>query len=86
MKKILSVLILMLAICTSAFAQNKTIKVSGTVTDEQNQPLIGVNVTIQGVTGFGTTTDVDGKYTIEMEPYNRLVFKEYGSSGDRASL
>lgn len=61
----------MLAICTSAFAQNKTIKVSGTVTDEQNQPLIGVNVTIQGVTGFGTTTDVDGKYTIEMEPYNR---------------
>jgi TonB-linked SusC/RagA family outer membrane protein len=78
MKKILSVLILMLAICTSAFAQNKTIKVSGTVTDEQNQPLIGVNVTIQGVTGFGTTTDVDGKYTIEMEPYNRLVFSYIG--------
>ena len=77
MKKILSVLILMLAICTSAFAQ-KTIKVSGTVTDEQNQPLIGVNVTIQGVTGFGTTTDVDGKYTIEMEPYNRLVFSYIG--------
>ena len=68
----------MLAICTSAFAQNKTIKVSGTVTDEQNQPLIGVNVTIQGVTGFGTTTDVDGKYTIEMEPYNRLVFSYIG--------
>ena len=68
----------MLAICTSAFAQNKTIKVSGTVTDEQNQPLIGVNVTIQGVTGFGTTTDVDGKYTIEMEPYNRLVFSYLG--------
>ena len=68
---------LMLAICTSAFAQ-KTIKVSGTVTDEQNQPLIGVNVTIQGVTGFGTTTDVDGKYTIEMEPYNRLVFSYIG--------
>ena len=67
----------MLAICTSAFAQ-KTIKVSGTVTDEQNQPLIGVNVTIQGVTGFGTTTDVDGKYTIEMEPYNRLVFSYIG--------
>ncbi|MBR3702693.1 MAG: TonB-dependent receptor [Alistipes sp.] len=78
MKKILSVLILMLAICTSALAQNKTIKVSGTVTDEQNQPLIGVNVTIQGVTGFGTTTDVDGKYTIEMEPYNRLVFSYIG--------
>ncbi len=68
----------MLAICTSALAQNKTIKVSGTVTDEQNQPLIGVNVTIQGVTGFGTTTDVDGKYTIEMEPYNRLVFSYIG--------
>lgn len=68
----------MFAICISAVAQNKTIKVSGTVTDEQNQPLIGVNVTIQGVTGFGTTTDVDGKYTIEMEPYNRLVFSYIG--------
>ncbi len=69
---------MMLAFCISAIAQNKTIKVSGTVTDEQNQPLIGVNVTIQGVTGFGTTTDVDGKYTIEMEPYNRLVFSYIG--------
>lgn len=78
MKKILSVFILLFALCISAMAQNKTIKVSGTVTDANDQPLIGVNVTIEGVTGFGTTTDVDGKYTIEMEPYNRLVFSYIG--------
>ncbi|MCB0634750.1 MAG: carboxypeptidase-like regulatory domain-containing protein, partial [Lewinella sp.] len=42
------------------FAQQE---VSGTVTDEEGAPLIGVNVLAQGTT-IGTVTDLDGSYTL----------------------
>lgn len=48
-------------LCTQAlFAQ--TI-VSGSVSDSQNEPLIGVTVVVKNTTN-GTVTDVDGKYSI----------------------
>src|ERR1700748_592779 len=40
-------------------------KVQGTVTDSKGEPLIGVSVKIKG-TQFGTVTDVNGKYTINV--------------------
>ncbi len=39
--------------------------VSGVVTDEQGEPIIGVTVTIVG-TKLGTVTDVDGRYSITL--------------------
>lgn len=47
------------------FAQHSDKKVSGIVTDETKQPMIGVTVFIQGTT-LGTTTDVNGKYSISL--------------------
>lgn len=44
-----------------SFAQ--TIKVSGTVTDSSNEPVIGVSVLVKGTT-TGTSTDLDGKYEL----------------------
>ena len=45
--------------------QQQEIEVSGTVTDAQTgDPLPGVNIVVQGTT-IGTTTDMDGEYTIE---------------------
>jgi hypothetical protein len=44
---------------TAAWAQT----VSGTVTDENNQPLPGATVIVQGTT-TGTSADFDGKYQI----------------------
>lgn len=41
------------------------IKVNGTVLDEFNAPLPGVNVMIKGTT-IGTTTDIDGNYFIDV--------------------
>ncbi len=38
--------------------------VSGTITDAEGEPLIGVSITIQGTTR-GTTTDLDGKFTLD---------------------
>ena len=57
------------------FAQTKT--VTGTVTDAQNEPLIGVSVLIQG-TASGTVTDLDGNYSISVMPENVLEFSYVG--------
>lgn len=54
------------------------IEVSGVVTSENKEPLIGVNVTVKDVPGLGAITDIDGKYKIKIEPYQRLVFSYIG--------
>lgn len=56
-------------------AQQKT--VSGTVTDEKGQPLVGVNIVLAG-TNSGTSTDFDGTYHIEASPGQRLRFSYIG--------
>lgn len=51
--------------------------VSGTVTDENNQPLPGATVVVQG-TNRGTSTDFDGKYQINATQGETLVFSYVG--------
>jgi len=51
--------------------------VSGTVTDENNTPLPGVNVVIEG-SKTATQTNFEGKYSIEAEEGDRLVFSYLG--------
>ena len=54
------------------------ITVTGMVTDAQTgDPLPGVNIVIQGTTQ-GTTTDVDGSYSIGAPPDATLVFSFVG--------
>ncbi len=36
--------------------------------------MIGVNITVKDVAGLGTITDINGNFSIKMEPYHRLVF------------
>ncbi|MBT9872308.1 SusC/RagA family TonB-linked outer membrane protein [Bacteroides salyersiae] len=50
---------------------------SGTVYDENNLPLIGVNVLIKGTTK-GTSSNMDGEFTITVEKGNILVFSYLG--------
>ncbi len=54
-------------------------KVSGTIiSSEDNQPLPGVNIIVEGTT-IGTTSDVNGKYSLEVEnPNVNLVFSYVG--------
>ncbi len=52
-------------------------QVSGTVSDDNSQPLPGVSVIIKG-TATGTTTDFDGKYTINASDGDVLVFSYVG--------
>lgn len=58
-----------------AFAQNNW--VSGTVTDETGEPLIGVTVRIDG-TSVGTATDIDGKYRLDGALGKKLLFSYIG--------
>src|SRR5699024_4540477 len=53
-------------------------RVTGRVTDANNEPLIGVSIVIQGNSG-GTITDIDGRYTLEeVDADATLVFSYIG--------
>jgi TonB-linked SusC/RagA family outer membrane protein len=56
-------------------------KITGTVTSyEDNEPLIGVSILKKGATGasIGTITDLDGKFEIDAEPTDVLIFSYTG--------
>ena len=59
-----------------SFAQQK-ITVTGNVVTEKNIPLVGMSVNEKG-TPSGTTTDADGKFTIQTAGNARLVFSFVG--------
>ena len=77
-RKILITCLLLLGISAGAWAQEKTITVTGTVIDEENLPMIGVNIVVQDMPGLGVITDINGKYSIKMPAYNRLEFSYLG--------
>ena len=63
MAKFRVILLILLAVCTSAFAQSKG-SISGKISDKStNEDLIGANIIIVG-TSTGTSSDIDGSYSI----------------------
>ena len=48
------------------------------VTDENKEPLVGVNVTVKDQAGLGAITDINGHYSINVEEYSKLVFSYIG--------
>ena len=87
MKKYLSLCIMLWCLFITAMAQqSEKIVVKGIVTDENKEPLIGVNVTVKDMPGLGSITDVDGKYTISMEPYHALVFSYIGYASEEVMI
>ena len=72
-----------LVLSIGAWAQN--VKVSGTVTDKAGEPLAGVYVLLQG-TNQGTSTDVDGKYTLSVPGNGTLVFTLIGMQNSVVSV
>jgi TonB-linked SusC/RagA family outer membrane protein len=57
------------------FAQNITVK--GTVTDANNEPVIGATIVMQNNASLGTVTDIDGNYTLSNVPGNATLQFSY---------
>ena len=73
--KLNGILTLLLALVAQvAFAQQT---VTGTVTDPNGDPILGATVQIEGTQNF-TTTDFDGKFSIEATPESKLVVSYSG--------
>lgn len=70
----LSALVLTLLVASGAWAQ--TVTVTGTVTDEKNEPLIGASIQVKG-TQKGAITDMDGKFTIQGVSKNATLIVSY---------
>ncbi len=77
-------MLLVSPLCTYAnsglqeLSQQQKRTVTGTVTDENSEPLIGVSVVVKGTTQ-GTITDMDGKFIIDVTDSNStLVFSYVG--------
>ncbi|MCC8409827.1 SusC/RagA family TonB-linked outer membrane protein [Mucilaginibacter sp. UR6-1] len=64
------------------FAQTK---ITGTVTDENKQPLPGVTVMLKGSTQ-GTSTDIYGRFIITANPGDVLEFKFLGFAPQQATV
>jgi TonB-linked SusC/RagA family outer membrane protein len=70
-------LLLCFGFISVAFAGAQNV-ITGTVTDENNEPLVGVSVTVVN-TSKGTVTDLDGKYSITVNsPNDALAFSFMG--------
>lgn len=75
MKRIIFFAIVLLAAATALNAQTSTI--TGKVTDSTGSPLSSVNITEKGSRN-GTTTDVNGNYSISVQPGATLVVSIVG--------
>ena len=83
MKKLLTVLSLLLFVVGFSYAQTT---VSGTVTDESGEALIGTSILVEG-TITGTVTDIDGKYSLNVPAgSNVLVFSYTGYKSSRVEI
>jgi Ca-activated chloride channel family protein len=69
---------------TSTYDASKR-TISGIITDEKNLPLPGANVSIKG-TKNGIATDFDGKFSIQAEKGDQLVFSYIGMENGYATV
>lgn len=65
----------------------ETKSVTGTVKDQMNEPIPGVNVIVKGTT-IGTTTDINGYYSLNDVPQtsNTLVFSFVGMASQEVTI
>jgi TonB-linked SusC/RagA family outer membrane protein len=81
------ILLFMLACMSYAILHAQTRIISGTVTgSDDEQPLVGATVMLEG-TSSGTTTDIDGKYSITVPVSGgTLLFSYVGYNTQNASI
>ena len=76
MKKNLILFLILLCNCTFLYAQQ--FNITGVVTDKKlKEPIIGASVIVKGTT-YGTVTDFDGNFTLQVSKGNVLVISFIG--------
>lgn len=82
MKKIVYFILFLLSVCTmDSYGQgtvNRNLEISGVVVDAFNEPLPGVSIYIKSDPSIGTTTDVDGQFTLRVAMNETVVFQMIG--------
>ena len=74
MKKHTLILLLLIISISHTWAQNI---VSGKVTSQNNEELIGVNISVKDISGLGTSTDFNGDYQISLPQGCHDLFFQY---------
>lgn len=73
------IILFSIGLLLSHFALAQEWRVTGVVTDaDYKDPLVGVNVIVQGLSGVGTVTDFDGRFSINVPAGRSLVFSYIG--------
>ena len=62
---------------TNMSEQAKGIRISGTITDKDKNPLPGVNVRVLEQTGTGVITDMDGHFYLNVPGKNSVIEISY---------
>lgn len=61
-----------------SFVQQQDVTlVSGTIVDSSGEPIIGANIVVKGTTN-GVISDIDGRFSIQVEPTSMLVVSYIG--------
>ncbi len=73
------IILFSIGLLLSHFAIAQEWRVTGVVTDaEYKDPLVGVNVIVEGLAGVGTVTDFDGRFSINVPAGKALSFSYIG--------
>lgn len=65
--------------------QQQTKLITGVVTDQNGDPIIGANVIVKGTTN-GTITDIDGKYSLNVAPTEILIVTYIGYNREEIKI
>ncbi len=74
-----------LIVVLSSTVQRQSIRVTGTVTGDNAEPLSGVSVQVKG-SDLGTTTDNKGEYALTVQDTSTLVFSYIGYTTKEAAV
>ena len=74
-KYLTAIIILSLLSASSLFAQQE---ISGTVTDTNGDPLVGATVVVSDRPGEGASTNIDGEFSLNVQPNDVLVVTYIG--------
>lgn len=72
-------------LCTHLNAQTNNKKITGSVFDEKQEPVIGATVAVKGSV-MGTITDIDGKFALEVPTRGTLVVTYLGYTAQEVEI